>query len=301
MKSITTHIKETLGLLYPPEEVRCFVRLILSHVCGLSYNQQILCKDKQIPEKEKEEIYAIVSRLKKMEPIQYILGETEFYSLPIKVNPSVLIPRPETEELVYIIIKNVTSAYNNKMSDRAENRQPIQILDIGTGSGCIAIALAKHIPDAVVTAIDISETALQKAKENALLNNVDICFLKVDILNILKAKELINGSFDIIVSNPPYIKDEEKRFMSANVIDYEPHQALFVSDEDPLLFYKAIAEFAKQKLTPEGMIYFEINPTCDMMIIEMLSEKGFAYSEIISDLSGKNRFISAKKICEANA
>ena len=301
MKSITTHIKETLGLLYPPEEVRCFVRLILSHVCGLSYNQQILCKDKQIPEKEKEEIYTIICRLKKMEPIQYILGETEFYSLPIKVNPSVLIPRPETEELVDIIVKNVMSAYNNKMSERVENRQPIQILDIGTGSGCIAIALAKHIPDAVVTAIDISGTTLQTAKENALLNNVDICFLKVDILNTSNANELINGSFDIVVSNPPYIKDEEKRFMNANVIDYEPHQALFVPDEDPLLFYKAIAEFAKQKLTPEGIIYFEINPSCDMMIIEMLSEKGFVYSEIINDLSGKNRFISAKKICEANA
>ena len=284
MKDITTHIQKTLNKLYPPEEINCFSRLILSHVCGLSYNQQILCKDKQICEKEKDEIYAIINRLENMEPLQYILGETEFYSLPIKVNPSVLIPRPETEELVDMIIKTAAR----------ESFPSLRILDVGTGSGCIAIALAKHIPDAIVTAIDISDTALQTAKENVILNCVDVNFLKADILNTSEAMELMPDNFDIIVSNPPYIKYEEKSLMSANVVDYEPHQALFVPNDDPLLFYEAIADLALQKLTPRGMIYFEINATCDIMTHEMLHERGFSSIEIICDLSGKNRFISAK-------
>ena len=281
MKNITTHIQETLSTLYPPEEIRYIVRLILSHVCGLSYNQQILCKDKQISEKEKAEILAIVNRLKKMEPLQYILCETEFYSLPIKVNPSVLIPRPETEELVDMIIK-----YSKPL-------RKLKILDIGTGSGCIPIALAKHIPDATVTAIDISDAALLTAKENATLNNVDIHFIQADILNTSRSSEIIPGNFDIIVSNPPYVTEKEKDAMRENVIAYEPHRALFVPDEDPILFYKAIADFSLLKLATGGMIYFEINANYDITISEMLREKGFANIKIISDLSGKNRFISA--------
>jgi protein-(glutamine-N5) methyltransferase, release factor-specific len=279
MKNITTHIQETLSTLYPPEEIRYIVRLILSHVCGLSYNQQILCKDKQISEKEKAEILAIVNRLKKMEPLQYILCETEFYSLPIKVNPSVLIPRPETEELVDIIIK-----YSKPL-------RKLKILDIGTGSGCIPIALAKHIPDATVTAIDISDAALLTAKENASLNNVDIHFIQADILNTSRSSEIIPGNFDIIVSNPPYVTEKEKDAMCENVIAYEPHRALFVSDEDPILFYKAIADFSLLKLATGGMIYLEINANYDIIISEMLYEKGFANIKISSDLSGKNRFI----------
>ena len=281
MKNITTHIQETLSTLYPPEEIRYIVRLILSHVCGLSYNQQILCKDKQISEKEKAEILAIVNRLKKMEPLQYILCETEFYSLPIKVNPSVLIPRPETEELVDMIIK-----YSKPL-------RKLKILDIGTGSGCIPIALAKHIPDATVIAIDISDAALLTAKENATLNNVDIHFIQADILNTSRSSEIIPGNFDIIVSNPPYVTEKEKDAMRENVIAYEPHRALFVPDEDPILFYKAIADFSLLKLATGGMIYFEINANYDITISEMLREKGFANIKIISDLSGKNRFISA--------
>ena len=282
MKTTTSYIRETLYTLYPPEEIHSITRLILSHVCGLSYNQQILCKDKQIPEKEKEEIHAITDRLKKMEPLQYIFGETEFYSLPIKVNPSVLIPRPETEELVDMIIKSSTPPH------RKQN-----ILDIGTGSGCIPITLAKHIPDAAVTAIDISEAALQTAKENAVLNNVDICFIHADILNTSEAAELIPGNFDIIASNPPYVTDKEKDAMCENVVAYEPHCALFVPDDDPLLFYTAIADFALSKLAPGGLIYFEINANYGSEICKMLQEKGFTQTELIQDLSGKNRFITA--------
>ena len=284
MKTTTTYIRESLDTLYPPEEISCFARLIFSHVCGLSHNQQILCKDKQIPEKEKEEIHAIINRLKKMEPLQYIFGETEFYSLPMKVNPSVLIPRPETEELVDMIIKkSITPSPIGKLN----------ILDIGTGSGCIPIALAKHTPDAMVTAIDISEEALQTAKENAVLNNVDVCFIQTDILNTNEAAKIILCDLDIIVSNPPYVTEKEKGAMCENVIAYEPHCALFVPEDDPLLFYKAIADFAMLKLAPGGMLFLEINANHGTEICEMLQEKGFTQTELLRDLSGKNRFITA--------
>ena len=305
MKDITTHIQKTLNTLYPPEEINCFSRLIFSHVCGLSYNQQILCKDKQICEKEKEEIFAIVKRLKEMEPLQYILGETEFYSLPIKVNPSVLIPRPETEELVDIIIKetlHTPTAINTVSPELLSDNMPqtshphYRILDIGTGSGCIAIALAKHIPGAKVTAIDISDEALKTAKENAKLNNTNIRFIKADILNYPAAMELITDNFNIIVSNPPYITNKEKNFMNENVLNYEPHSALFVPDGNPLLFYNAIADYASKKLLPDGMLYFEINANYYKETNEMLRKKGFDETKIFRDLSGKNRFISAGNI-----
>ena len=281
MKTTTTYIRETLNTLYPPEEISCFTRLIFSHVCGLSYNQQILCKDKQIPEKEKEEIHAIINRLKKMEPLQYIFGKTEFYSLPMKVNPSVLIPRPETEELVDMIVKSSKPVIS------------LKILDIGTGSGCIPIALAKHIPDTAVVAIDISEPALQTAKENADLNKVDVCFIQADILNTSEASEIFPCDFDIIVSNPPYVTEKEKDTMCENVIAHEPHCALFVPDDDPLLFYKAIADFALLKLASGGKLFFEINANYGTDICEMLQEKGFTQTELKRDLSGKNRFITA--------
>ena len=303
MKDITTHIQKTLNTLYLPEEINCFSRLIFSHVCGLSYNQQILCKDKQICEKEKEEIFAIVKRLKEMEPLQYILGETEFYSLPIKVNPSVLIPRPETEELVDIIIKetlHTPTAINPVSPELLSDTMPqtshphYRILDIGTGSGCIAIALAKHIPDAKVTAVDISKDALQTAKKNAKLNNANICFIETDILKSTTIAEFLSGDFDIIVSNPPYITHREKDLMSKNVLGYEPHNALFVPNDDPLLFYKSIADFALKKLASRGMLYFEINANYSTEINEILRKKGFDEIKIIRDLSGKNRFAKAR-------
>jgi release factor glutamine methyltransferase len=288
MRHITTYIKDQLQSLYPPEEIRSFVRLILTSVCGLSYHQQIPGKDIKIPLNEKEQIFKIVTRLKKMEPVQYILGETEFYSIPLKINPSVLIPRPETEELVDMIIK----------SDDVKTclkRSPFRILDVGTGSGCIAIALAKHIPDVSVTAIDISDQALQTAGQNAQSNNVSIRFNNSDILNTEQAVSQIPKKFDLIVSNPPYVKDDEKASMSANVLEYEPPVALFVPNTKPIVFYEAIARFAQQKLKSRGMIFFEINPLCSALIIDMLHNEGFSQAKVIRDLSGKNRFISVSK------
>ena len=281
MPFLTSYIREQLQPLYPPEDISCFVRLILTDVCGWSYHQQMLCKDTQILEKEKKRIIAIVERLKKMEPIQYILGATEFYSIPLKVNHSVLIPRPETEELVDLIL--------------GDSKGTPVVLDIGTGSGCIAIALTKHIPHAVVTAIDMSEEALQMAKENARINQTAIRFLSADILNTEKTAALFPESFDLIVSNPPYVLADEKSAMNANVLNYEPHIALFVPNDNPLLFYDAIVDFARQKLSPEGALYFEINPRCDKAIIDLLHHKGFPKTEVIRDLSCKNRFITAFK------
>jgi len=291
MQFLTNYIHEQLQPLYPPEDIRCFVRLILTDVCGWSYHQQIRCKDTQIPEKEKKRLIAIVERLKKMEPIQYILGETEFYSIPLKVNPSVLIPRPETEELVDLILGEHKGTPLPFSSDDCKGTS---VLDIGTGSGCIAIALAKHRPHVVVTAIDISEAALQMAEENARMNKTAIRFLNADILNTNKTAALFPEPFDLIVSNPPYVLEEEKTAMNANVLNYEPHLALFVPNDNPLLYYDAIATFACQKLSPEGTLYFEINPRCDTAITDMLHNKGFTCTKIIRDLSGKNRFITAK-------
>ena len=303
MKHITLYIYQQLQALYPPEEIRSIVRVILTAVSGLSYTQQFSCKDKQIPENEKKQIHAIVDRLKKSEPLQYILGETEFYSLPIKVNPSVLIPRPETEELVDLIIKSPISppltshlsTLNSHLSTLNSQLSPLnspKFLDIGTGSGCIAIALAKHIPSASVTALDISDEALQTATQNAQLNQVPVRFIQADILDTEKAISLFPENFDLIVSNPPYIKADEKPSLSPNVIDYEPHLALFTPKEAPLLYYNAIADFALKKLSPSGMLFLEINPLCDDLLLEILQNKGFTKIKVTRDLSAKPRFIS---------
>ena len=307
MKPTVTYIHEHLQALYPPEEIRCFVRLILAAVCGLSHQQQILGKDTKIPGNEKKQIYAIVDRLAKMEPLQYILGETEFYSIPLKVNPSVLIPRPETEELADLIIKLFLHESHEFSRTARADLQSVRpsifnsrdgfhpsLLDIGTGSGCISIALAKHIPNAVVTAIDISEAALQTASENARQNNTTIRFIQADILDTAKTIALFPEKFDLIVSNPPYIMEHEKASINANVLSYEPHSALFVPNDDPLLFYRTIADFALQKLTPQGILFLEINPLCNTSIIDLLQKKGFSQTEVLHDLYGKIRFISAK-------
>jgi release factor glutamine methyltransferase len=289
MKDTTAYIKETLADIYSPEEIRNFIRLLFSTVCGLSYHRQILCKDKKIPENEKKQIFSITEKLKMQEPIQYILGETEFYSLPINVNPSVLIPRPETEELVDLILKSPF------LKTHPEN-SPLKILDTGTGSGCIAIALAKHVPHAEVSATDISEPALQTAQANAFINKTGIRFFQSDILDTDSAVTCIEGDFDMIISNPPYVMNSERETMYPNVLNFEPHHALFVPDEDPLLFYRAIADFAKKKLVSGGRLFFEINPRCDRLITGMLLDKGFTEIEIIRDLSGKNRFAFAGKM-----
>lgn len=226
----------------------------------------------------------IVERLNNNEPIQYILGETEFYGRRFLVNDSVLIPRPETEELVKYIVdkqKNQFPVSNNQLS----------ILDIGTGSGCIAISLAKELQNFKVTAYDISEKALEIAKKNAALNKANVVFEKVDILN--NQFLILNSQLSILISNPPYVTKQEIDRMQKNVLDFEPHLALFVEDSEPLIFYEAIANFAFNNLTDNGLVAVEINETLGEETAEVFRRKGFSEVEIIKDIYQKDRFVSS--------
>lgn len=212
-------------------------------------------------------------------PIQYIIGETEFMDLLFEVNEQVLIPRPETEELIRWVINT------------ENNTKTKSILDIGTGSGCIPIILANYFPNAKVSSIDISEKAIQVAKRNATKNNVDINFLQHDILQI----EVLEDIYDIIVSNPPYVRESEKSSMHNNVLKYEPEMALFVSDEDPLIFYKHIASLAIKSLSTDGVLYFEINQYLGSALCKHLEGIGFKNIELRKDIYGADRMIRAVK------
>lgn len=282
MTETIAYIKEALNGLYPASEIKALIRLMMEEVCHLLPHQFLICPDKEITEEQKRRIHEIVERLKQMEPIQYIVGTADFYSLRFEVNPSVLIPRPETEELVERIIRDNTD-------------KEMDILDIGTGSGCIAITLQKHLEKAHVTALDISAEALATARRNATRNEATVTFIQADILNPEQAETNVPSSFDVIVSNPPYIKEEEKKEMERNVLDYEPHMALFVPNDDPLLFYRHIARFGKVKLKKEGCLYFEINAACGNKMVGMLKEEGYKEIELIQDLSGKDRMVKSRK------
>lgn len=279
MKATIQYISSELHGFYQVSEIEGFRRIIFEAVCGLNFSEQILKKQEKITKNEFEKIKEIISRLKNFEPVQYILGETDFYGLKLLVNPSVLIPRPETEELVDWIVK----------SNLPEN---CAILDIGTGSGCIAIALKSQLENARVAGIDISENALKVARQNAIHNSLEVDFFQADIL-----KWELSGwqNFDVIVSNPPYVRESEKQQMQANVLNFEPANALFVSDDDPLVFYNSIAEFAQKHLKIDGWLFFEINENLGAGMTEMLLVSGFSEIEIRKDINGKNRMICCRK------
>lgn len=276
--------KQALAVIYEPNEIEALTLLTLSEIMGSSKAQLKAFPEKQLSPEQSGNIKATFTRLQTGEPIQYIFGHTEFCGLPFKVNPSVLIPRPETEELVEWIL----TPYHHGLPYAAGN-----ILDIGTGSGCIAISLKKKLPDATVSAVDISAEALKTAAENAALNNVRINFSQNDILH--PAGEINGMTFDIIVSNPPYVTLEDKTQMHSNVTDYEPHTALFVPDDDPLKFYKAIANFALKTLKPEGLLFFEINESLGSETVEMLKSKGFKNIELRQDMSGRDRMVRVNR------
>ncbi|MCE4567057.1 peptide chain release factor N(5)-glutamine methyltransferase [Maribellus sp. CM-23] len=275
MRTTIQYIESELKDFYPPSEISAFVRLIMESVFALSYTDMILQKDRVFNAEEQERARKIVERLKTYEPLQYILGETEFYGLKLKVNPGVLIPRPETEELVNWILE----------SGVAENAR---VLDIGTGSGCIALALKAGAPKAVVQGVDISEEALQTARTNASLNELEVEFSRADILNW---KEYSWTVQDVIVSNPPYVRESEKQQMEANVLKYEPGGALFVSDNDALVFYRTIAEMALSYLAPGGYLFFEINENLGQEMTEMLHSMGFSEIQLRKDINGRNRMM----------
>ena len=280
------YIEQSLQGVFPTSEIRCFIRILMEQVCNIAPHQLLIDKDKQLSDSQKKMLYQITERLKQAEPIQYILEQSDFYGLSFKVNKHVLIPRPETEELVERIINQVKQCKPDNTS--------LNILDIGTGSGCIAITLASHVPHANVTAIDISQEALLIAQENASSNDVNVLFKTVDILSS-EASEAITEQYDIIVSNPPYIMEDEKTAMHNNVLLHEPHLALFVPNDDPLRFYKAIARLAKDKLNKGGKLYFEINAQCGAETVAMLTEEGFENIQLVKDLFGKNRITEATK------
>lgn len=279
MQATIQYISRQLKNLYPEPEVRMFTRMIIEHVSGWDFTTQILKKDILLSGEQQKKIRTIIPRLKTFEPIQYILGESEFYGLKLVVNPSVLIPRPETEELVEWITKNNLN----------EN---CKILDIGTGSGCIALALKKKLKNAKISGIDISESALEVARENAKRNNLEVDFFQTDIL-IPKNKNW--EVFDVIVSNPPYVRNSEKAEMKTNVLAHEPENALFVNDEDPLVFYHAIADFAIKHLSVNGMLFFEINENFGEELSDLLNKKDFREIRIRKDINKRNRMMCCRK------
>jgi release factor glutamine methyltransferase len=273
-----------LNNIYSSNETEALSLLAISEITQTSKATIKAFPEKVLTAEQLERLQNILAELLTGKPIQYILGFTEFYGLPFKVNPSVLIPRPETEELVEWILSETQKVKNKGFSGR--------IIDIGTGSGCIAVTLKKNLPGAVVFAIDISEDALRTAEDNAELNETEVNFLKLDILNFLPDNTIPKS--DIIVSNPPYVTEDDKKQMHNNVTDFEPHTALFVPENDPLIFYRAIADFALVNLKPDGYLFFEINENLGNETVELLQHKGFKKIELRQDMSGRDRMISSR-------
>ncbi|MFN4234485.1 MAG: peptide chain release factor N(5)-glutamine methyltransferase [Bacteroidia bacterium] len=275
---IKSFFVQSLSHLYDREEAASIFFIVIEHLLHITRNDYMLNKSATISESELLNIHFVLKDLKKGIPIQYILGETQFMGLKLKVNSAVLIPRPETEELVDWIIQSHKSEKINR------------IVDIGTGSGCIALAIKKHFFNTEVFALDISESVLQVAKENALINNVEINFQQIDILTDIS----IPNQIDIIVSNPPYVTRKEAESMHANVLEHEPHLALFVPDNDALLFYKRIIELAKENLLRSGWLYFEINQYLANEMKELFLQNNFKNVELKKDLSGNYRMIRGR-------
>ena len=277
------HYASELEKIYSSDEANALIMIILEHYFDIDRIKIAMEPELRLSESEMLTLHFAVKELLKNKPVQYIIGETEFCGLRFFVEEGVLIPRPETEELV------------NKLVSWSVSRLPslsFRVLDIGTGSGCIAISLAKLLKNSVVTAVDVSEKASEIAKKNAEANGVNVRFILDDILNP-KNPELIDNQYDIIVSNPPYVCESEKSEMRANVLDYEPSTALFVSDDDPLVFYKKILEFAQKTLKPNGEVWFEINERFGREMRNLCLDMGFKNVEIIKDFRGRERIVKA--------
>jgi release factor glutamine methyltransferase len=279
VKDIRIYLQGELGGLYPDEEIKAITAILLKSVLGAEKNYQIYLNDLEVSEEQVSSIKNICSGLKLGKPIQYLLGETTFYGCRLKLNSATFIPRQETEELVDLII--------------LENQDfRGTLIDFGTGSGCIAIALALNLPGLSVTGTDNSAIALQQAEVNARLNNVKIRFINDDILDTVSLPEPEAG---IIVSNPPYVRNSEKLLMKRNVLDFEPHSALFVDDSDPLVYYRAILRKADAIFNPGGKIYFEINEAFGEPMSCLIGSFGYRDIRIITDINGKDRIIKAIK------
>jgi release factor glutamine methyltransferase len=279
------NLSNDLKKIYQDREAEKIADMIIENITGLTRSGRLINKEQKLTQTQQEKLKTYTAELLRHKPIQYVLHEAWFAGMKFYVDEHALIPRPETEELVEWIVKDA----NCKLQD-AEYR-PLSVLDIGTGSGCIAIALKKKLNVSEVYALDISEQALNISKKNAAENATDIQFIKADILNI--NKEIKPPRFDVIVSNPPYVRQNETSEMNANVLLYEPKLALFVPDDDALIFYKTIAEFALNHLNVSGKLYFEINELLSVEVTTLLKAKGFSEVIIKRDLQNKARMVLA--------
>ena len=280
ISDVFRHYVKLMEEMYGLAEAKSFMYILFEYFLNVKKLDIAKDPDIRLSESELLKIHFAVKELLKNKPIQHIIGGTLFCDFKFKVSPDVLIPRPETEELVSMIVKQYV-----------ELNRPISILDVGTGSGCIAISLSKLIHNSVVHAIDISGKALKISEENANANHAKVEFVQMDVLN--ENETAVLESFDVIVSNPPYIMEAEKSLMQKNVLDFEPQSALFVSDEDPLVFYQAIASLGQTHLTNNGRIYFEINEALGSEMVELLKKHQYSNIEIFKDFRGKDRFVSA--------
>ncbi len=269
-----------LQKLYSVEESQQLLAILIKQLFGLSRSALASQAEYRISESEMLQLHFAVKRLLNYEPIQYVIGHADFMDIKLHVNEGVLIPRPETEELVQYIIDN-------------EQQTNLEVLDVGTGSGCIGIALAKFLDHSMVTVVDISENALRTARKNAVSQELDMNYICMDFLEESQWKDM--GSYDIIVSNPPYVRESEKSHMHANVLDYEPYNALFVPDENALVFYEAILGFSKLHLKTGGRIYFEINEKLGLEVQKILTNSHFTHIILHNDFHGKERYVSALK------
>ena len=272
---------ELLSGKFDPSESKQFLDILIEDFYGITKVQLALEPELRISESEMLKLHWAIKDLLNNKPVQYITGVSCFQDMKLNVNESVLIPRPETEELVGLILDKETS----------EN---LSVIDIGTGSGCIALALKKHLSNSLITAVDLSANALLLAKKNALQNQLQVEFMQIDIVKPRSFDSL--SKFDIVVSNPPYVTQSDKALMQKNVTDYEPHKALFVEDDNPLLFYKAILNFCKSHLNNQGRIYLEINEQQGDNILQLLEQHEYKNGKIYQDIHGKNRFVVATKM-----
>jgi release factor glutamine methyltransferase len=329
LRELQHNFHAQLDAIYGKNEVHGFFKLLVEHHLNFKPIEIVLQPNYNVSNAEQDYFNEAINRLRQEEPIQYILGVTEFFGMPFKVNPYTLIPRPETEELVQWIIDEESNS--NPDSRRGQipipiapdsyrdgtkfqipnlsadwhdsNNKHLTILDIGAGSGCIAVSLAKHLPNTKVYALDISPEALDVARENAELNGVEVECIEADILTSchaelppdVRAGVSASHKFDIIVSNPPYVRELEKSTIKNNVLKHEPHLALFVEDDDPLLFYKAICEFAVHNLKPKGRLFFEINQYLGAEMKQLLSTFDFESVELRQDVFGNDRIIKSIK------
>jgi release factor glutamine methyltransferase len=278
MQTSITYIKENLDGLYTGSEISLLSRLIMEHVTGLSATKISMDKNKEISLFQQQKIEDIVKRLQNFEPIQYITGETVFFELPFYVDKNVLIPRPETEELVELVLNE------NQMDG-------LSVLDIGTGSGAIAVALKKNRASFSVSAWDISSEALTVARRNAERHQVNVRFKQVDVLREYPQEQ----RFDLIVSNPPYVLESEKANIEQNILAYEPHIALFVPDRQALIFYERLADIASDVLKPNGKLYAEINASKGQEVVHLLKSKLFKNVRLFGDISGNHRMVRGEK------